>query len=95
MKWQDLEVAAPEIAQLGRQSLDRAGVALLGTSRKNGFPRISPVEAYFAEGHLLFGAMVWSSKVRDLLRDQRCVVHSAVSGANTGEGEFKLYGRAA
>jgi hypothetical protein len=95
VKWQDLEVAAPEIVELGRQSIDRAGVALLGTSRKNGFPRISPVEPYFTEGHLLFGAMAWSSKVRDLRRDQRCVLHSAVSGANTGEGEFKLYGRAA
>jgi hypothetical protein len=64
VKWQDLEVSAPEIAQLGRQSLDRARVALLGKLRKNGFPRISPVEPYFAEGHLLFGAMAWSSKVR-------------------------------
>ena len=52
------------------------------------------MEPYFTEGHLLFGAMAWSSKVGDLLRNQRCVLHSAVSGANTGEGEFKLYGRA-
>ena len=95
VKWQDLEVSAPEIARLGRQSLDHAGVALLGTLRKNGFPRISPVEPYFTEGHLLFGAMIWSSKAGDLRRDQRCVLHSAVSGTNAAEGEFKLYGRAA
>jgi Pyridoxamine 5'-phosphate oxidase len=95
VKWEDLEGAAPEIAQLGRESLDRARVGLLGTLRKDGSPRISPVEPYFAEGHLLFGAMAWSLKVRDLRRDPRCVLHSAISGPDAGEGELKLYGRAA
>jgi len=92
--WQDLEVAAPEIAHLGRESLDRAQVALLGTLRKDGSPRISPVEPYFTEGNLLFGAMAWSLKVRDLVRDPRCVLHSAITGPDAGEGELKLYGRA-
>jgi pyridoxamine 5'-phosphate oxidase-like protein len=94
MSWRDLEASAPEIARLGRERLDQARVALLATLRKDGSPRISPVEPYLSQGHLLFGAMSWSLKTRDLLRDSRCVLHSAVTGPDIGEGELKLYGRA-
>lgn len=91
--WRDLEEAGPEIARLGKERFDRARVALLGTIRKDGSPRISPIEPYLTEGHLLFGTMAWTSKTRDLLRDPRCVLHSAVSDRDSGEGELKLYGR--
>jgi hypothetical protein len=94
MIWRDLEAAAPEIARLGKDRLDRARLALLGTLRKDGSPRISPVEPYLTQGHLLFGAMSRSLKRRDLLRDPRCVLHSAISDPDSGEGELKLYGRA-
>ena len=94
MNWAELEGAAPELARLGRERLAEARVALLGTLRKDGSPRISPVEPFFAERHLLFGSMSRSAKTRDLLRDPRCVLHSAVSGPDSGEGELKLYGRA-
>ena len=79
MIWAEVEAAAPELAQLGKERLDRLRVALLGTLRKDGSPRISPVEPYFVQGHLLFGAMTWSLKARDLLSDPRCVLHSAVT----------------
>ena len=92
--WRDLEEGAPEIAELGRDRLERARVALLGTVRQDGSPRISPVEPFLTQGLLLFGSMAWSLKTRDLLRDPRCVVHSAVSSPDSGEGELKLYGRA-
>jgi hypothetical protein len=94
VNWAELEAAAPEIARLGRERLEEARVTLLGTLRKDGSPRISPVEPSLTDGHLLFGAMSWSSKTRDLLRDPRCVLHSAVTGPDTGVGELKLYGRA-
>jgi hypothetical protein len=92
--WRDFETAAPEIAPLGMERFDRVGIALLGTLRKDGSPRISPVETHLAGGHLVFGAMSWSMKARDLLRDPRCVLHSAVCNPDAGESEFKLYGRA-
>lgn len=95
MNWRGLESAAPEIAHLGKERLDQTRVALLGTLRKDGAPRISPVEPYLTQEHLLFGAMSWSLKTRDLLRDPRCVLHSAITGPDSGEGELKLYGRAA
>jgi hypothetical protein len=94
MIWRDFEAAAPEIARLGKERLDRARVALLGTLRKDGSPRISPVEPFLTRGHLIFGAMSWSLKTRDLQRDPRCVLHSAISTPDSGEGELKLYGRA-
>jgi hypothetical protein len=94
VSWSDLESEAPEIARLGAERLNEARVALLGTLRRDGSPRISPVEPYFAGGELLFGSMTWSAKTRDLRRDARCVLHSAVTGPDTGVGELKLYGRA-
>ncbi|MGH3091495.1 MAG: pyridoxamine 5'-phosphate oxidase family protein [Gaiellaceae bacterium] len=95
MTWNALETGAPELARLARERFEGAGIALLGSVCRDGSPRISPVEPYFAERHLLFGAMSWSGKARDLLRDPRCVLHSAVSDPDGSEGELKLYGRAA
>jgi hypothetical protein len=94
MSWQVLETAAPELAALGWERLDRVRIALLATLRKDGCPRISPVEPYLSLGELLFGSMSWSLKTRDLERDPRCALHSAITGPDSGEGEFKLYGRA-
>lgn len=92
--WGDLEAAAPALARSGREAFDRTGVALLGTLRKDGSPRISPVEPVFAAGHLLVGVMPWSHKARDLVRDARSTLHSAVTAPDAGESEFKLYGSA-
>ena len=94
MSWRDLEAAAPEIAQPGQRRLEQTRVAFLATVRRDGAPRISPVEPYLSQGHLLFGAMSWSLKMRDLLRDPRCVLHSAITDPDSGEPELKLYGRA-
>jgi Pyridoxamine 5'-phosphate oxidase len=94
MTWRELELAAPDIAKPGKTRLDETRVALLATLRKDGSPRISPIEPFFAEGHLLFGAMAWTLKAGDLDRDPRCTLHSAITGPNEGEPELKLYGRA-
>jgi Pyridoxamine 5'-phosphate oxidase len=94
MTWRELELAAPEIAGPGMERLRETRVALLATLRRDGSPRISPIEPFFAEGHLLLGAMEWTLKVRDLERDSRCTLHSAVTGPNEGQPELKLYGRA-
>jgi hypothetical protein len=90
-----MELAAPEIARPGMARLTSARVALLGTLRRDGSPRISPIEPYLAEGQLLIGAMAWTGKAADLRRDPRYVLHSTVTGPDSGEGELKLYGTAA
>jgi Pyridoxamine 5'-phosphate oxidase len=94
LSWRDLEPAAPEIARLGMARLNSARMALLGTLRRDGSPRISPIEPYLADGQLLIGAMSWSAKASDLQRDPRYVLHSVVTGPDSGEGELKLYGSA-
>ncbi len=93
MTWGEFELAAPELARRGRERLDAAGLALLGTIRRDGSPRISPVEPFFAEGRLLLGVMARSAKARDLAADPRCVLHSVVSEPNAGVPELKLFGR--
>jgi hypothetical protein len=93
MRWSALETEAPELALLGRERLKAAGLVMLGTIRADGSPRISPVEPFLIEGHLLFGLMSRSAKARDLTRDPRCAVHSIVTAPNQGEGELKLFGR--
>lgn len=94
MIWREFEEAAPGLAGLGRERFERDRLALIGTLRADGSPRISPIEPYLALGHLLLG-MEWpTSKARDVLRDPRCAVHSVASDPDGAEGEFKLYGRA-
>jgi hypothetical protein len=95
LSWRDLELAAPEIARPGMARLNSVRMALLGTLRQDGSPRISPIEPYIVKGQLLIGAMAWSAKASDLRRDPRYVLHSVVTGPDSGEGELKLYGLAA
>jgi Pyridoxamine 5'-phosphate oxidase len=94
ISWLELEAKAPPLAQVGRERIEARRVALLGTLRKDGSPRISPVEPYLSQGELLIGSMAASAKTRDLFRDPRCVVHSAISAPDNGEPELKLYGQA-
>jgi Pyridoxamine 5'-phosphate oxidase len=93
--WREVELGAPRLAGLGVAALAVSRVALLGTLRRDGSPRISPVEPYLLEGQLLIGAMAWSQKAADLRHDPRFALHSAITGPDNGEGEFKLYGSAA
>jgi pyridoxamine 5'-phosphate oxidase-like protein len=92
--WGEFASAAPELAARGEERFGATGLALVGTLRRDGRPRISPVEPLISDGTLYLG-MIWQSrKAVDLLRDSRCVVHSTVSDKGGGEGDFKLYGRA-
>jgi hypothetical protein len=93
MSWAAVEAAAPELAREGWARFERTHVALLGTIREDGTPRISPVEPFLIGGQLVFGIMR-SPKLDDLERDGRVVLHSSVSDINGSEGEFKVYGRA-
>jgi hypothetical protein len=93
--WRDVELGAPELARLGMARLNSARLALLGTLRRDGSPRISPIEPCIAGGQLLIGAMAWSAKASDLRRDPRYTLHSVVTGPDTAEGDLKLHGPAA
>jgi hypothetical protein len=94
VRWDEFAAAVPELAGLGEQRLRSRELCMIGTLRKNGWPRISPVEPEFVEGELMLGVMWRSPKALDLLRDSRVVVHSTLTDRHDLSGDFKVYGRA-
>ena len=94
MQWQQFAAEAPELARLGHERLQGPGIAFIGTLRRDGSPRITPVEPYFVGDELMVGMMWQSRKALDLIRDPRVAVHSATTDKEGVEGDFKLYGRA-
>jgi hypothetical protein len=93
VKWDAFAAEAPELGALGLERFEKTGLCLVGTLRRDGSPRISPVEPYVVDGELMIGMMWQSRKALDLLRDPRVVVHSVVTNKDGSEGDFKLYGR--
>jgi len=93
VQWADFEAAAPELAAQGRELIERFRFVLAGTIRRDGTPRISPVEAHFVRGHLMLVMIAGTLKVRDLLRDPRILLNSPVTDPDDPNAEFKLRGR--
>lgn len=91
MSWSRLEAEAPGLARLGRERL-AGGLALLGTVRADGSPRVSPIGVFFLGGELVIGVMTRSGKARDLRGDPRVALQSLVTAPDEGEPELKLYG---
>ena len=94
MNWHEFARAALDLAQAGEERFERWGLILLGSVRKDGTPRISPVEPLIVGGELMLGMMWQSKKALDLLREPRCLVHSIITNKDGSEGEFKLRGTA-
>lgn len=94
MQWQELARRQPRLADAGASRLLEPGVVLVATLRRDGSPRLSPVEPFVMEGDLLLSMMWQSWKARDLLRDPRVLVHSVVTHRDGREGEFKVRGLA-
>jgi len=94
MHWSDLEHSQPRLARLGHERLIAPGVLLVVTIRRDGTPRLSPVEPLLLDGDLWLSMMWQSTKARDLLRDPRVLVHSVITGPEGAEGEFKVRGTA-
>lgn len=94
MRWDELERRQPRLASVGRRRLIEPGVLLVATIRRDGTPRLSPVEPFVMDGALLLSMMWGSRKAADLLRDPRVLLHSIVTGRDGADGEFKVRGRA-
>jgi len=90
MRWSEMESVQLGLAALGRQRL----LVLVGTIRRDGTPRLSPVEPFVMDGGLWLSMLWQSTKAADLLRDPRILVHSVITGRDGGEGEFKIRGTA-
>ena len=91
--WAQFEEAQPEMAAAGWRLLSHPGFGFgyLATIRRDGGPRIHPVNPILAAGQLV-AFIVPSPKLQDLLRDGRYALHS--TGAEDVADEFYLAGRA-
>ena len=97
--WHDVEQAVPGFAQRVRALFDAHRHKTIATVRSDGSPRISGIEAAFADGELVFGSMANARKGADLRRDPRFALHSATVDPVEGSeaqwpGEAKISGRA-
>jgi Pyridoxamine 5'-phosphate oxidase len=91
--WAEFERAAPELAAIGRERIERHGFMLLGTVRRDGTARISAVGVRLLSGELTMSIVRDSTKERDLRRDPRCLLHSPMLHGNDPNDELKLRGR--
>jgi hypothetical protein len=92
--WNTLTEEAPDIAATAERRIRETGVVLVGTLRRNGWPRISATEPLVVDGDMYLGMMWRSTKALDLLRDPRVVLHTTVRDRNDVGGDVKVYGNA-
>jgi hypothetical protein len=97
--WHDVATAEPEFAERVQRVFDAHRHKTLATLRRDGSPRISGIEATFADGEVWLGMMPDSVKLRDLQRDPRLALHSASedppeTDAGTWLGDAKIAGTA-
>jgi Pyridoxamine 5'-phosphate oxidase len=91
--WRDLEREEPDFAGRVRARLDAYRHLTIATVRRDGAPRISGIECFFADGELWVGSMARAVKARDLRRDPRFALHSGTGDADDWQGDAKLSGR--
>jgi hypothetical protein len=92
--WQQFAERAPRIAEIfTRRHAATGNLCLLATLRRDGFPRISPMEPRIFEGMLIIGGMPHTTKFADLARDPRFCLHTATVDTHVGDGDAKLWGR--
>jgi pyridoxamine 5'-phosphate oxidase-like protein len=94
MRWGEVQRQQPRLGQLAQDRLITPGVLLVVTIRRDGTPRLSPVEPFVLDGELWLSMMLGSRKAADLHRDPRVLVHSVVTRPDGEEGELKLRGTA-
>jgi predicted pyridoxine 5'-phosphate oxidase superfamily flavin-nucleotide-binding protein len=91
--WSEFATAAPTIAEVFRRRHAATGnLCMLATLRRDGFPRISPIEPRFFDDRLWIVGMPKTTKFADLGRDPRFCLHTATVDTHVSEGDAKLWG---
>jgi hypothetical protein len=75
-RWSDVEVAAPDLADVVVERFTTRRHHVLATLRRDGSPRLSGTEVMVRDGDLWLGAMAGSRKALDLRRDPRFALHA-------------------
>jgi len=94
MRWEEFDRAVPSLARIASDRLIAPGVLLVVTIRRDGTPRLSPVEPLLLDGDLWLSMMWQSRKAGDLQRDPRVLIHSITTRPAEPEPEIKLRGHA-
>jgi hypothetical protein len=93
--WDDFAAEAPGIADLFIRRHAAAGnLCFLATLRRDGYPRISPMEPRIVDGQLVLVGMTGTRKFHDLARDPRFSLHTASVDPQVSDGDAKVWGRA-
>lgn len=92
-RWAEFAAADPELAAQAAERL-HGGVAYLATVRADGSPRVHPVTPIVGSGRLFVFMEPTSPKGRDLRREPRYALHSAVADSSGTGGELHLRGMA-
>lgn len=90
----DVEQAEPAFATRVRAAFDAHRHKVLATLRADGSPRVSGIEAAFADGDLWLAGMPRSVKFADLRRDPRMALHSGSDEPDAFSADAKVSGRA-
>jgi hypothetical protein len=89
--WAEFERADPELAAFGRERVDQQ-VCFHATLRRDGWPRVHPVEPWIAVGLLLVRFRGHSPKVDEVRHDGRYALHSPMDNPDGVGGEFMVRG---
>ena len=89
--WAEFERAEPDLAAFGRERLD-GQVCFHATLRRDGWPRVHPVEPWIATGLLLVRFRAHSPKVAEVRHDGRYALHSPMDNSDGVGGEFMVRG---
>jgi hypothetical protein len=92
--WGDVLESAGELGRFVQRRIEDHGLALLATLKRDGSPRISGIEPFFARDELWLGMMPDSRKSLDLRRDARFSLHNATIDKEVRDGDVKISGRA-
>src|SRR5262245_7126969 len=96
--WTEFAAEAPELAAQTEKRLVATGLMMLATLRRDGSPRISPMEPVVVDdtlvlrdGRLWLGMMNDATKSRDLQRDGRFMAHCATADKMVAEDDVKFW----
>jgi len=92
--WEEFERAEPELAAFGRERM-RGRIVYQATLRLDGGPRVHPVSPWIGAGLLCVSFRDTSMKLREVARDARYALHTALPWEDHGGdfGEFMARGK--
>jgi predicted pyridoxine 5'-phosphate oxidase superfamily flavin-nucleotide-binding protein len=94
VRWAEFAAQAESLGADIGGLVEQYRFALIGTIRRDGTPRISPVETHLVHGDFMVVMIPRTRKATDIQRDDRVTLQSPIVDAGNPGAEYKLRGRA-